>query len=58
MTKHTHTEDQGLVEVDASALLDPFDSNQLVLRVLAVLSKVVPCALTSCFNLESEVNLL
>ena len=59
MTKHTHTEDQGLVEVDVSALLDPFDSNQLVLRVLAVLlSKLVPCSLTSCFNLESEVNLL
>ena len=58
MTKHTHTEAQGLVEVDLSAILDPFDSNQLVLCILGIiLSKVVPCSLTSCFNLESEVNL-
>ena len=44
-------EDQGLVEVDLSAMVNPFDSNQFVLcpRGDVILSKVVPCPFPSCF---------
>ena len=41
--------DQGLVEFDLSANLDPFDFNQLMLCLgYVILSTVVPCALPSC----------
>ena len=53
MTKHTHTEDRGLAEVDLSAALGPFDSNRSVLCVLAViLSKLCPAPLPPVLTLN------
>ena len=45
-------EDQGLVKVELSAILDPFDSVWFMFCPLGhvILSKVVPCPLLSCFR--------
>ena len=54
--KWAYTEDQDLVKVDLSAILDPFDSNQFMLCpwAIVILSKVVPCPLPSCFNMNTQ----
>ena len=41
-------EDQGLIQVDLSAILDPFDSNQFILRPW---ERLCPIALPSCFKM-------
>ena len=53
---HLLIKDRGLVEVDLSAILDPFDSNPFMLCPLGyvILSKAVPGPFTSCFTRSKE----
>ena len=49
-----YSEDQGLVKVDLSAILDPWDSNLYAVSLgYVILAKGVPCPLPSCFTTTS-----
>ena len=49
-------EDNRLVEVYLSAILDPLDSNAFILSSgYVILSKLVPCPLPSCFTVAQPM---
>ena len=59
ITGKTLIEDQGLIKVNLSAILDPFVSNQFTLCPWArsFFQKVVPCPLLSCYMRTQDSSL-